>query len=170
MDNLSPTWSQQSDVPVRRLQPVPETMAVGKTTTPKEERHVGQSEILCPRGRTKLGVYGRPFATEWQGQTPAAATSSSNANRTTRSNPCRCESVRPGLGTLPRASRRCQDGANPAGATTFAVPVEGARGSLSGLQPKDHRTDKVAYPPSCLEVLWRERWERELGAAPSQLS
>src|SRR5688572_3813817 len=54
--------------------------------------------------------------------------------------------------------------AGPLDTTDASVFVEAARRTLPRLQPEDHETDGVAFPPHPQTIRWRQRRGAEPGA------
>ncbi len=74
------------------------------------------------------------------------------------------------LGTLLRGTPGREDGRGSEGTAKAAHFVESARWALPGLQPKDHRANRVAQPPHRLALAWRQRPSGEPRVTASQLS
>src|SRR5439155_31500 len=98
---------------------------------------VGQGQVFLPHRRPKMGVFGKSNGKRRSNPPHPVTPSSGYANRTTYQNPKCSQSVRPGMGTLLRATTRPENGSRLEKETETPVPLERTRRTLPDLSPKD---------------------------------
>src|SRR6516165_2299754 len=142
-------------------------MALDATPAPEQVGPLGEDKVLPAARRKPVAISWHAAGQRWQAMLDPLSACLVDANPSSREDPGRSESIRPGVGAVLRGAFGDSDGQHPTGPLQCRVSLDPARDEVFGLRPTAPSGRGMACPSSSSTSQgWHRLAEQSRSLAP----